>query len=335
MMSSILFKVAGDEKRGLGHVIRSLELAREFEDFNVCFCCNDHPMVVKMIEKAGRTPIIIRGKIEQSLLEAIKKNAVKALVIDQPKPDFNPRVIKRAVGKILIVGLDYFRYSHQLDVIINLFNQNLKVVNPQQVVKNYYEGLEYAIIRDEFIEYAKKNKPIKQKVERILIAFGSADPCFHTKEALDLLAKLGKNEDIEIDVVVGPAFGKKTKELEHQHKNINLYSHVQNLGGLIFAADCGFCGAGTTLLEFCALGTPAIIMPQNFREKRFGKIFEERGAAVMLENVLPLQRKLKILHEVISDRGKRRSMSMKQKKLIDGAGKKRIKQIIVKHLEEG
>jgi spore coat polysaccharide biosynthesis predicted glycosyltransferase SpsG len=268
--------------------------------------------------------------VDKDLLKMIENKKINILIVDQPRMDTDFHVHKAAKPKLLIVGLDYFDYSNKnIDIIINLFNQNLEVPNTKKIVQKNYQGPKYAIIRDSFLNYVKRKKIIRRRVKNVLIAFGSADPSSNTMKILNLLEKL--KTQFKVEVVIGPLF-KRREELIEKIKRLNGVAHLNviDLEKLIFNADLGFSGAGTTLLEFCALRTPVIIFTQNENERRFAEYFEERKAVKLLRENLSDEDKISEIQKIIASQRIRKTMSENQKKLVDLDGKKRIKKIILK-----
>jgi spore coat polysaccharide biosynthesis predicted glycosyltransferase SpsG len=333
--ANILFKVAGGENVGMGHVIRSTWLAKEFQKdptSQVYFYSNPNRKTVKLIKEMGfelHAPKSER-QVDENLLRIVEKKGIDILVVDQPKADTDFKALKIRKPKLLIVALDYFDYLNKnVDIVINLFNQNIRI-DPRKIIRRYYEGVKYAIIRDSFSGYAKKKKRIKKDVKDVLITFGSADPNFNTEKILSLLEKL--DNSFEVHVVVGPAFKRKNEVIKKiRRQNYKVHQNVFNLEKLIFSADLGFSGAGTTLLEFCVLGTPLIVFPQNENEKRFAEYFEKRNAVTVLHKNLSDRDKIRKIQEIIGSQRIRKIMSKNQKKLIDLDGNKRIKRTILEN----
>jgi len=328
---NVLFKVVGSEKIGMGHVLRSLGLAREIQknlETEVFFYSNPDKNVVKKI--ADR----YRMFSNKDIVDVVLKNSIDILIIDQMEEciDLCKR-LKRKKPDILIVALDYFNYrNEEVDVIINLYNHNLDFPNPRRLVKCYYEGLEYAIIRDSFDRYIGEERVIKEYANEILVAFGGADPCNNTIKILKLLN--GIKDNFKVNIVIGPLFKEKDKILalvKDNKEKYKIYEDIANMEDIIFNTDLGFIGSGTTLMEFCALGTPAIVMPQNEREQRFARLFKQKGAIDILEKDYTNEEKIGLIKKIISSKEVRERMSIRERELIDGKGKERIKRIIMEN----
>lgn len=332
---NIFFKVKGGAKVGLGHVTRSLELAKEFDaSFNVAFFSNDDPNVMRRISEERYKVFFSSNRSQDKeiaeLVHVTDTEKVNILIIDQP--DTCKKLcatLKKECPSIFLVGLDYFDYKSYVDVIVNLFNQNPRSTPGKDI--RYYEGVQYAIVREAFEKYAIMDKNIKKEVSEVIITFGGADPSQNTVEILELLNRI-EDEPFKVNVVVGPAFHEKDKIIDvakNSKHECSVRENVYNFEELVFRADLGFIGAGTTLMEFCAVGTPAIVSPQNEQEKRFARYMEKTGAIRSVDKRLAESEITDMIQGVINDVNVRKRMSETQKRLVDTDGKRRIKEIVV------
>lgn len=331
----ILFNTSGSFELGFGHIRRSLSIAeamvKSLSRDNIIFCCKCQKEDTKEIFYPYR---VFLNPSEEEMLDYIASFNINILVADGVDDNINTYLrFKKASPKLTIVALDYFNYDNTyINIIINLFNHNPKVKSPVEEFKGkYYEGLEYAIIRESFLKYICLQKRINSSVSNVLITFGGSDKNNNTIKALSLLDAVGYKGNV--DIIVGPLFRSKKEILSLIRKKKHtccVYENLNDIEKYIFAADLGFTGAGTTLLEFCSLGTPAVIMPQTDREYRFAKYFAENKAAVLLElegNNKP------IVERLISNSRLREEISERGRELIDGQGKERIANIILgRHL---
>ncbi len=99
---------------------------------------------------------------------------------------------------------------------------------------------------------------IRDKVERILIAFGGTDPARLTR--LALLALDGPHD--QIDVVVGPG----NTAVPIGGGQVRVHHDVRDMAALMARADLAVTSAGRTVTELMSLGVPTIALCQNERE---------------------------------------------------------------------
>jgi UDP-2,4-diacetamido-2,4,6-trideoxy-beta-L-altropyranose hydrolase len=338
---NILFKIEGGEKVGLGHVYRSFELSKEFtvkQAANVVFFSNfDINSVCSISNENNKAQLVMfKGEKDediQTLLQTIHDRAIDIVIIDQQTADRRIcSAIKQLKPEILTVGLDFFDYDCPIDVIINLFNQNM-LTTPKSSI--YLEGVQYAIIREDFRVYRETKKTITDETKEIVITYGGADPNGNTLKTLNLLNQINGRRLI-VNVVLGKSFPNKASVDKLISKSVHECRIVENsesFESLISRVDLGFCGGGTTQLEFCAVGTPVIVYPQTQEEERFARYIEKNGACKIIIGRSSSEEKIETIKTLINNCALRRQMSNTQKTLVDMDGKKRIKTIILSKYE--
>ena len=332
MKKKVIFKVHASFEIGFGHIRRCISLANVCSKFipkeNILFYCECPSNVISEIIKPY--PFIIFENNYQTILNYIKKNNVDVLVLDELRDNLDfCSDIKLNNPNIKIIALDYFNYENKsVDIIINLFNHNRKIQNPEnEITGKYYQGLDYAIIDEGFNKYIEINKAININVEQILVTFGGSDINCYTIKVLELLRNVNYSNRLEI--IIGPFFKKREelmKKLDKMDIHYKTFDNILNIQRHIIEADLGFIGCGTTLLEFCSLGTPAIIMPQNKREYYFAKFFQAHEAAFIFEKH---KKDYVQLNNIINDKYQREKISQRSKKLVDGKGTQRITDVIL------
>lgn len=321
---TILIKTIGSPQIGMGHTYRSLGLAKELErEFEVLLHTNDILEVTALVQKQG-----VRYFVDESVASVVESKKVALLLFDQLGGDEGLfETLKTRFPHLKIVALDYFNYDNEfVDAIINLFNHNLQKPRPDRDSVQYYEGLEYAIIREEFMNYISQTREIPQKVSKVLVSFGGVDSKGNTMKALQLLEK-AECSDIRIDVILGPLW--RGELLETSASNIHFHHSVPSsfMVSFMVEAALAFCGSGTTMLELLFLGTPTIVLPQNNLEERFALSVEQRGALKTIKGDAQHE-DINHICNLVTSPLERERLSRRGKSLIDGKGKERIHSII-------
>jgi spore coat polysaccharide biosynthesis predicted glycosyltransferase SpsG len=321
---TILIRTVGDPQTGMGHVYRSLGLVKELEtEFNVLLEINNIPQVRTLVEEQG-----VRYFVDKDVTGVVESEKVDLLLFDQLRDDDGLfEALKTRFPYLKIVALDYFNYDNEfIDVIINLFNHNLQKSKPDRDGVQYYEGLEYAVIREEFQNYISQTRGIAHRVGSVLVSFGGVDAKGNTRRTLQLLEMAGF-PDVKIEVILGPLW---TGELPQVlAPNIHLHYSIppSAMPSFMTEADLAFCGAGVTMMELLSLGTPAIVLPQNQLEERFALSVEQRGAIKVIKG--DAQRKdISYICSLFTSPQERERLSCKGKSLVDGKGKERIRNVI-------
>lgn len=276
-MKKILFKTFGNSLFGLGHVLRSISLAKYIQkNFELEIFFGFHNF-----EDLEYLNLIRKNNFETKCVEDCTptSNSAYFLLYDMPIYDADFFKFINKWKFINRVGLDFFHeVDDSIDIAINLFNhQNLS--NRKYIS---YDSINYAIIREEI----ENCKPIPiESLSKVVITFGSLDPMNNSVKALQIL----KNYDLkEIDIVVGPLnkFYKEIKKTSEQitKSSVNIIKSPSNFGEILSSADIVFCGGGTTLLESIYLSRPAIVIPQTIEEKNFANFLSQENLCITSEN---------------------------------------------------
>lgn len=321
---TLLIKAIGSSEIGMGHIYRSLDLAKDLEkEFQVLFHTNNIPQVRALVHERG-----VRYFVHKSLANVIEAEKVNLLLFDQLSDDNGLfEALKAHFPYLKIVALDYFNYDNEfVDVVINLFNHNQQKSRPGRDNIEYYEGLEYAIIREEFQNYISQTREISQGVSSVLVSFGGVDSKENTRKALQLLEVAGF-PNAKIEVILGPLWrGELSKALApniHFHHSVSPFF----MANFMTEADFALCGAGTTMLELLSLGTPAIVLPQNHLEERFALSIEQRGAVKIIKSDAA-QEDISYIYDLFTSSRERERLSERGKSLVDGKGRERIERIV-------
>ena len=320
----ILFISYGGSKLGAGHIIRDLNLAKLLKSEAVIhYYANDLRPVKEIFNNYGVTNLL-KGKLSELLIN-IKPDI---MIYDRPYSlgkiePINPLTTTK------IAALDYFYYDDpRVQITINIKNHYFNSSNNIKIPQ-IYEGIQYAIIRDEILFY-REIRRIKKKVKNILITFGGDDPNNNTSKAINLLNTI---TDTQFNIKVIKNFmGKSNSDYTGANSvhNYAIINPTTEIGFIMNWADLAFSGAGTTMMELLSTGCPTIVIPQNEDELHLASDIAHAGAIILLnykEEIYNMAAKVKNLAD---DYFFRQNMSGKGKILFDGKGKNRIKDIILK-----
>ncbi|HHB2480200.1 TPA: glycosyltransferase [Bacillus cereus] len=252
----LIIRVDGYREIGLGHIYRTLTLAHNIFDHEVIFLMNkQYDLGIKLIEKQN-------FKIEFFEQDPLPK-------IREISPDI-------IINDILDTGTDYMLKLKKMGIKVFNFEDLgpgaeyadgvFNALYPGNVpVKYFYTGENYYCARPDFIN--SSTKIIKENVNKVLITFGGTDPNNLTKKTLDAIANMPY--EFEITVVLGPGYKYKDaifKDIDNYSRVINVYTEINNMAEFMLEADVIFSSAGRTMYEIAMIGTPAIIISQNYRE---------------------------------------------------------------------
>ena len=264
---TVAIYVNGNNKRGIGHIYRALEMADEFfVKPDIYYDINQTD--VKVFGKTTHNLIPVNGIAE--LYNICKEKQYSIFIND-----------------ILTTTLDYMiglRSVLPNAKIINLEDDGEGVIKADLVFNALYHNEDLPQIKagekfyicGKLFTYYKPIK-IKEKVERVFIAFGGADPQNYTDRLLNIISK-PEYEDYRFIVVLGRAKNNVNLLLEYnKFDNIEVLYDVSNMPELMSSCDIACTSRGRTGYELALLGIPAIAMAQNYREEKHGFVCNENG----------------------------------------------------------
>lgn len=259
--------VNGNNKRGMGHIYRALEVADEFYVKPSIF------YDINQTERKyfGETTHEITG-IDGigELLKICREEQFDIFIND-----------------ILDTSIDYMIALRNIlpdAKIINFEDDGEGVYKADLVINALYShsslpqikcGSKYYICSKLFMFY--QPVMIKENVECIFISFGGADPQNYTDRLLDIVCK-DSFADYNFIVVLGKA-KENIEELMkfNQYDNINVYYDVKNMPEMMSECDIGITSRGRTSYELATLGIPSIVLSQNEREEKHSFISNDNG----------------------------------------------------------
>jgi UDP-2,4-diacetamido-2,4,6-trideoxy-beta-L-altropyranose hydrolase len=323
----------------MGHVIRSLELARELrsqQGAQCLFWCNSDPKARERVHAAEFE--CVGGDAEadeaQPLAGLLAEREVDCVVLDQPgELQELTHQIRARVPRTFLTTLDYFNFDNpDPSLIINLLNHNPHKSRPERSTIRYFEGPEFGILRSGFEPFLKLRKSAPDRAREIVVTFGGSDPNRNMIRVIQALE--GRRlEGARFHFVIGPNFT-HAQEVAQAASRLSVHAQVHRQPSdyerLVFESDMAISGSGTTIVEMAALGTPLLALPQSPEELRFAQLFERRGSAVCLglgAEVAP-QAIWEEIERLSFDVGAREQMSLAGRSIVDGLGRMRVAALI-------
>lgn len=309
----ILFRVDGGEGIGLGHIMRTLVLAKELSQNNeVKYICLKDKRYFSGIEKIiseGMEVVKIEGLNEINEIKGLEGDVI---VID--KYNIGEIYLEQLRQKFKIVYFDDNAEMkfYPVDLIINqnVYGEKLKY-NCLEDTKLLL-GRNYTMLREEF----RKNKPIKvrKNIKNVLITVGGSDDDNLTESIIKDLSDLNVN----LHIIVGTAFKFKENLKKYTEPNILLYENA-NISEIMKKCDIAISSCGSTLYELSFLGIPTIGVIVAKNQKKCGEYMENIGAIKLSKIESIKDNVLKLNYS------ERMNMNTKQRAIIDGGGVFRVK----------
>ena len=259
--------VNGNNKRGIGHIYRALEIADEFYSRpDIYYDINQtDPQVFGV---TTHTLIPVNGIPE--LFNICKEKQYTIFIND-----------------ILTTSLDYMiglRSVLPTAKLINFEDDGEGILKADLVFNALYHdgdlpqvkaGEKYYISGKTFMFY----EPIKiqEKVSKVFISFGGADPQNYSDRLLNIICK-DEYKKYKFIVVLGRAkYNVETLMGYNKYDNIKVMYDVSNMPEIMSSCDIGITSRGRTGYELAILGIPSISMAQNHREEKHGFVCNENG----------------------------------------------------------
>ena len=259
--------VNGNNKRGIGHIYRALEIADEFYTKpDIYYDINQTD--VEIFGNTTHTLIPVNGIAE--LFEKCKMQQYSLFINDILTTSIDYMIgLRTVLPQAKIINFeDDGEGILKADLVFNaLYNEN----NLPQV----YGGEKYYISGKTFMFYEPIQ--IKHSVEKIFISFGGADPQNYSDRLLKIISK-EEYSKYNFVVVLGRAKHNVRKLMKYNKKhNIDVLYDVANMPELMSSCDIGITSRGRTGYELALLGIPSIAMAQNEREEKHGFVCNENG----------------------------------------------------------
>jgi CMP-N-acetylneuraminic acid synthetase/spore coat polysaccharide biosynthesis predicted glycosyltransferase SpsG len=252
----VVIRVDGYKEIGLGHIYRTLTLANNIIDHELIFLMDErYELGINIVKQQN-------FRIETFVYDPLYK-------IVELKPDI-------VINDILDTSKEYILALKEMGIKVYNFEDLgdgaefadgvFNALYPGSVPsKRFYTGEKYYCPRNEFLN--AKTKEVTEKVENVLIIFGGTDPNNLTLKTLKAISK--SKYDFNITIILGPGYLNSESLYEEVNKldrQISVFHHVKNMAEHMYNADIIFSSAGRTMYEIAMIGTPAIIIAQNYRE---------------------------------------------------------------------
>lgn len=345
----IFFRADGNSKIGIGHIMRSMTIAKAAISQNeeVLFITADNE--ADDILDSNNIPHLVMNSDYTDMLT--EKNQIKELA-----DEYHPSLI---VVDSYFVSDEYFGMLSNLaktayidDLCQNAYDVDILINYNIQAKKEDYEalyadkkhkpqmllGTDYVPVRDMFIS-AKSTKEISKdhKAKNILLLTGGADPLNLSEIfALEWISREAACKDIVLNIVCGPFYTEYDKlcGVTKGVKNIILHQNVQNMAKLMEEADLAIASSGSTIYELCAVGVPTIAFYFIDNQKPVYDEFVQRTPIVGIGDFR--QRQDGLIKEafdtstmLLGDDAKRNELSKALSTIIDGNGAQRIAKSLI------
>lgn len=350
----IAIQADGGTKIGMGHVMRTLVLARELskenEVFYICrvenkvdgsqsyvkdnscevisleqligydISCSKYIQGIKKILSEGFKVKLIE---EDNIIDELNDIKADLLITDSYSVDDKYfEETKKNFDKTAYID-DVNKHYFNVDFVINQNCGAEDFCYKVNINTKLLLGTDYILLRDEFKSLLKKD--IKEKVCDIMITVGGADPYYITEKILHYIIAL----DYNFHVVIGPSFEDTSFVEKFKNYRIKFYYNA-DMFEIMKKCDMAISACGSTLYELSACGIPTlgIIIADNQQE-----IANKLNDMCIIKNLgwydkISKEDLITNINKLANDYILRKIMNEKASKLVDGKGAEKIAKVL-------
>ncbi len=334
-MVRVAIRADGSPDIGMGHIIRSLSLAKAFRNqgANVHFLS----LFMQGIERIEQEGFAAKGFMPVTapdrtipacasetdcLAQELKANPVDILVIDSYNVTEEYFLKVKPLVKIVVYIDDMNKFIYPVDILLNG-----NITGQYMGYKKYTEseimllGLRYNLIRDEFLGLA--DKKINKEINNIMVTTGGSDPYNLSCELVKGIMEIPEFSNVYINVIVGGAFKEKDRllALSENYDRVVLHENASNIASIMLQADIAVSAGGSTLYELCACGTPTLAFVMADNQEFLVEKMNELGYIKSLGWYTSMIYKIEeVLNGLAQDYELRKRMSVKGRSLVDAKG---------------
>ncbi|MFD2563559.1 hypothetical protein [Aquimarina rubra] len=343
MKNRILFRVDGGLKKGLGHLVRSIALAKNMKlttNFEIVFASNYSEILEKKLNEAGFS-VYYNDKNkpeEEFLLEVIDTLKITNVFIDdlhQYAREFMLQLKKNI--KVIFFHNSCNASKDSCATIIPSAHTDRNSLLTLGFNKNkLFIGPEYVIINDKLIDLKKQKKESETaNIFRIVITTGGSDPKGVLLTILKYLQGI-KNKDLEIIVLIGEGFMhreelSKILDSNRNSAHLKLKAVPYSIKELILA-DMAISTFGVSTYELMYLGIPVLSVAHAIPNAKGSKLLANKYSAIkdlgLIDNLTKESFK-NGLFSMINSLDEREDLVRNGIRLIDGKGIERVSKILV------
>jgi len=240
-------------------------------------------------------------------------------------PSYQLRI--KESGHPLLVIDDMAHFDHYYaDMVLN---QNINAGQLDYSCEPYARlllGTRYALLRSEFWPWRGWQGEIPKVAQKVLVTLGGGDPDNLTLKVIHALRQVYV-DGLEAAVVVGPSnphFHELETTFRQSPFTIRLVRDTSDMPKLMAWADLAVSGGGSTCWELAFMGLPNLILVMAENQRAVAEGLNRFGVGLNLGRHAELSEHkfIGILKEIIYDHARRKEMSDKGKRLVDGIGAK-------------
>lgn len=333
----------GNEKIGMGHIMRCLNIAEALrkQGEEILFLTADEKPV-KLIKERGFAAKILFTYYDEMEVElpqllsmfmgdtgGAQQEKPKILVDSYFVTEFYLKNLGLSAKVILMDDEKRAVYSCNGLVNYNIYGKTLGYEKAYPSETQLFLGCEYMPLREQFWD---RSYEVRDKAEHILLTTGGGDGCHMALAMAGRLLSSGQEKtELTWHIVCGPyqPDTKKLEELAGKSGMLRIHKNMTDLSELMQSCDIAVSAAGSTLYELCSIGVPTVgfYFAENQRKnmEAFGSMTPVMNAgdfSASPESVLDfILREVEIL---CGEKRLREKISRAMRSIVDGKGADRL-----------
>jgi UDP-2,4-diacetamido-2,4,6-trideoxy-beta-L-altropyranose hydrolase len=346
-MTKLVIRVDGDSgnEAGMGHVFRSLAYARmlgaKIPDLDIQFLMRSFPEGIQKVAENGYSITTLPPRPNaDNYRESLQRLKPDVLIIDTLGSTDELIDAARKCSSLIITLDDLSQSARNSDIIINGIVWATQWLPDKLETARVYQGVEYLQLREQFTIANQTSREISPSIHTILISTGGADGREFTLQLMNAVAGLNFELDVDVNVIIGPAFMSKppveqTERLKTNRVKFHLIENTKKMAELLLQSDLALITGGTVMFESAACGTPAIITCSYEHQVPQADWFAGRGIVRNLgyfPGAVDTARVIKEIAHLNNNFDTRKQMSTAGKIAVDGKGLFRVTEIIRKEI---
>ena len=335
-----IIRADGNSEIGMGHVMRCLSIADVMTKKTVFVTACEESR--SFLEAKGYQTVLLPTdyrdmEAELPIWRHSLQDWIKAAGGDGEKPVIlvdSYRMTDRYLTELRRMGavacMDDMGTPYPVDLLINYNLYGTELDYPKGL--RTLLGADYIPLRREF--RGENSFRVRERVRNVLITTGGGDPCFAAAGFLDAFLKptgQGEIDSMIFHVVSGPVnrFADELKARYGKNERVVIHENVKDMKGLMCECDVVLTAAGSTVYEVCALGVPMICFYFAENQRRGAECLAERTEIVnagdySLAGQETIERACAELSLQANDLVRRKRLSERERRLVDGRGAGRI-----------
>jgi len=318
----VLFRASAGSRRGFGHLVRCLSLARAL---------GVRPLVALRGGAAASDVALALGAdlVASPSLRTLRALAPDVVVIDDPIPSPARRWIRaaRTIGALVVTVHDLGLGAPEGDIVIDgsatrnaaapkgsvtLTGSKFALVDPRIAAAGPRAGRAWRGGRHAN-STGSRHRQQEQASKRVVIALGGG-PHMQTAEAI---AKAIVAGDPAADVRIVAGFAPRPYRALPR---VRWTTSKQGLAPALGDADVAIVGGGMSLYEACAMGVPAVALPVVPAQAPTVRAFAARGAAVAPAAPADARGAAEAALGLLRNPQQRAALARRSARLVDGRG---------------